>query len=152
MCRRTSAGLRAGGFREPEDVQIVARITEGDASKLAPMAADLIGQSVDLIVAVGPAAVRAVRAATSTIPIVASDLESDPVKAGFVASVARPGGNLTGTFLDFPDFGKKWLEVLKENTAEPRNGGRLLGPDDGRHPNQCCVSRSKDVEREDCHS
>jgi putative tryptophan/tyrosine transport system substrate-binding protein len=114
------SGLRAGGFREPEDVQILARITEGDTSKLAPMAADLVGQGVDLIVAVGPAAVRAMRAATSTIPIVASDLESDPVKAGFVVNVARPGSNLTGTFLDFPDFGKKWLEVLKE--AQPKLG------------------------------
>jgi ABC-type uncharacterized transport system substrate-binding protein len=54
------------------------------------------------------------RAATSSIPIVAIDLESDPVKSGFVASINRPGGNVTGMFLDYPDFSKKWLEVLKE--------------------------------------
>ena len=108
------SGLRAGGFREPDDVQVVARITEGDPTKLAPMAEDLVTQQVDLIFTIGPAAVRAARNATSTIPIVASDLESDPVKLGFIKSVARPGGNVTGTFLDFPDFGKKWLEALKE--------------------------------------
>jgi putative ABC transport system substrate-binding protein len=50
----------------------------------------------------------------TTLPIIAIDLESDPVGAGFIASFARPGGNITGIFLDFPDFSKKWLELLKE--------------------------------------
>jgi putative tryptophan/tyrosine transport system substrate-binding protein len=108
------SGLRASGFREPEDVEILARLTEGDPNKLAPMAADLVAQKVDLVIAIGPAALRALRAATSSIPIVAIDLESDPVKSGFVASISRPGGNVTGMFLDFPDFSKKWLELLKE--------------------------------------
>jgi putative tryptophan/tyrosine transport system substrate-binding protein len=108
------SGLRASGFREPEDVAILARLTEGDPNKLAPMAADLVAQKVDLIIAIGPPALRALRAATSSIPIVAIDLESDPVKSGFVASINRPGGNVTGMFLDFPDFSKKWLEFLKE--------------------------------------
>jgi putative ABC transport system substrate-binding protein len=107
-------GLRAGGFRQPEDIEILPRITNGDAALLASMAADLVERKVDAIMAVSPAAVRAVRAATNTIPIVANDLESDPVGAGFVASVRRPGGNLTGVFLDFPDFSKKWLEQLRE--------------------------------------
>jgi ABC-type uncharacterized transport system substrate-binding protein len=108
------SGLRASGFREPEDIEILTRLTEGDPNKLAPMAADLVAQKVDLIIAIGPAALRALRAATSSIPIVAIDLEGDPVKSGFIASVSRPGGNVTGMFLDFPDFSKKWLEVLKE--------------------------------------
>ena len=56
---------------------------------------------------------NAAKAATTTVPIVAGDLESDPVAAGFIVSNARPGGNITGTFLDFPDFGKKWLEFLR---------------------------------------
>jgi putative ABC transport system substrate-binding protein len=108
-----SSGLRAGGIR-PEQVSIVARATGGDAALLAPMAADLVARNVDLIEAVSPAAVRAAQAATAAIPIVAGDLESDPVASGFAASVARPGANITGVFLDFPDFSKKWLEALKE--------------------------------------
>jgi ABC-type uncharacterized transport system substrate-binding protein len=73
-----------------------------------------VARKVDLIAAISPAAVRAAQAATTTIPIVANDLESDPVASGFAASIARPGGNITGVFLDFPDFSKKWLEALKE--------------------------------------
>ena len=109
------SGLRASGFREPEDVEILARLTEGDPNKLAPMAADLVAQKVDLVIAIGPAALRALRAATSSIPIVA--IESRKWRSGkiwVVASISRPGGNVTGMFLDFPDFSKKWLELLKE--------------------------------------
>jgi putative ABC transport system substrate-binding protein len=106
-------GLRSGGLRSDE-VTVVLRATGGDGALLAPMAADLAARKVDVIIAVGPAAVRTARAATTTIAIVASDLESDPVASGFVSSYARPGSNITGTFLDFPDFAKKWLEVLKE--------------------------------------
>jgi putative ABC transport system substrate-binding protein len=80
-------GLRAGGFRQPEDVEILARVTNADAALLAPMAADLVERKVDVIMAVSPAAVRAVRAATNTIPIVANDLESDPLGAGYVTSL-----------------------------------------------------------------
>jgi putative tryptophan/tyrosine transport system substrate-binding protein len=125
------AGLRAGGFREPEDVELVAKITGGDAALLDPMAADLASRKVDLILAVSPAAVRAARSATTTIPIVANDLESDPVDAGFVASVARPGGNLSGVFLDFPDFGKKWLELLKETVPQLTSVGVFWDPATG---------------------
>ena len=78
------------------------------------MVAELVERKVDLIFAVSPVAVRAARLATTSIPIVAGDLESDPVASGFVASLVRPGGNITGVFLDFPDFGKKWLQLLKE--------------------------------------
>ena len=81
---------------------------------LTPMAADLVARNVDLICAQSSAAVQAARAVAGSIPIVAADLESDPVAEGFIASHARPGGNITGVFLDFPDFSKKWLEALKE--------------------------------------
>jgi putative ABC transport system substrate-binding protein len=93
---------------------VVTRAAGGNDALLAQMAFDLVARKVDLIAAISPAAVRAAQAATSVIPIVASDLESDPVASGFIASVARPGSNITGTFLDFPDFSKKWLEALKE--------------------------------------
>lgn len=109
-----TSGLRAGGLRVPDQVVIISSITDGNAALLAPMATDLVARKVNVILAVGPEAVRAARAATTTIPIAAVDLESDPIVSGFITSYARPGGNVTGVFLDFPDFSKKWLEALKE--------------------------------------
>jgi len=124
------AGLRTRGLREP-DVEIVSRVTGGDATLLVPMANDLAKRKVDLILAISPAAIRAARSATETIPIVAGDLESDPVDAGLIASVARPGGNITGTFLDFPEFGKKWLEALKEALPQVKSVGVVWDPATG---------------------
>jgi putative ABC transport system substrate-binding protein len=106
--------MRAVGYAGADRAEFLARSSGGDTTKLAPLAAELVAQKVDLIVAVTPSAVRAAKAATSTIPIVAHDLESDPVAEGYVASLARPGGNITGVFSDFPNFGMKWLELLKE--------------------------------------
>ena len=78
------------------------------------LAAELIEEKVDVVVAVSTAAVRAVQAASTTIPIVAHDLETDPVASGFIANYAQPGGRITGVFFDFPDFRTKWLELLRE--------------------------------------
>jgi len=97
------SGVRTAGFRESE-IQVLTKVTDGDATLLAPMAAELIKRKVDLIFAVSSAAVQAARSETTIIPIVTGDLESDPVDAGLIASVSRPGGNITGVFLDFPDF------------------------------------------------
>lgn len=107
-------GLRAVNYADADKIEFVVRASEGDPAKLGPLADDLVRQKVDLIVPISPSAVRAVKAATSTIPVVANDLESDPVASHFVASLARPGGNITGVFSDFPDFGTKWIELLKE--------------------------------------
>jgi putative tryptophan/tyrosine transport system substrate-binding protein len=107
-------GLRAAGYAGAGQAEIAVRASEGDPTRLAPLAADLAQAKVDVIVAVSPSAVHAAKSATATIPIVAMDLESDPVRSGFVASLARPGGNITGVFSDFPDFGMKWVELLKE--------------------------------------
>jgi putative ABC transport system substrate-binding protein len=63
---------------------------------------------------VATSAANVARAATKTIPIVAMDLETDPVATGMIASLAHPGGNLTGVFFDFPDFRAKLLELLRE--------------------------------------
>jgi putative tryptophan/tyrosine transport system substrate-binding protein len=67
-----------------------------------------------VILAISSVMVQAFRQATRTIPIVALDLETDPVGSGLVASFTHPGGNITGLFFDFPDFTKKWLELLRE--------------------------------------
>jgi putative ABC transport system substrate-binding protein len=107
-------GLRAIRYGDADRVEFLVRASEGDPTKLAALAADLVERKVDAIVAISPSALRAAKSATTNIPIVADDLESDPVGSGFVASLAHPGGNITGVFSDFPDFGTKWLELLKE--------------------------------------
>ena len=71
-------------------------------------------RDVKVLFAIGPAVVRLAHAATKSIPIVALDLESDPIRDGLVQNIARPGGNLTGMFFDFPDFARKWLQLLTE--------------------------------------
>ena len=107
-------GLRMAGYREGEQIQLVPRSADGDPTRLARLAAELMQEKVDVIVAVSTAAVRAVQAASATIPIVAHDLETDPVASGLIASYAQPGGRITGVFFDFPDFRTKWLELLRE--------------------------------------
>jgi putative ABC transport system substrate-binding protein len=124
------SGLQAGGFRA-EQFTLIPRVTGGNSTLLAPMAAELVSSNVNLIAAIGPAAVRTAQTATSVIPIVAIDLESDPVSSGFVASIARPGGNITGVFLDFPDFSTKWLEALKEGVPQLSNVAVLWDPATG---------------------
>lgn len=109
-----SAGLSAAGYRVPEQVEIISRFANDDPARLASLAAELIDRKVDVIAAVSTAAANAVRAATTTIPIVALDLETDPVATGMIASLAHPGGNLTGFFFDFPEFRTKLLGLLKE--------------------------------------
>jgi putative ABC transport system substrate-binding protein len=111
-------GLRVAGFRVPEEVEIISQVADGDPARLSPLAAELIARKVDAIAAISTGAVQIVRAATAAIPIIAHDLETDPVATGLVASLARPGGNITGFFFDFPEFRTKWLQLLQE--AVPR--------------------------------
>ena len=106
------------GYVEGRNLAIVYRLADGRTDRLPELAAELIGLRVDVVIALGPAALEAAKARTATVPIVASDLESDPVAAGFVAALARPGGNMTGTFLDQAEISGKWLELLK--TAIPK--------------------------------
>jgi putative tryptophan/tyrosine transport system substrate-binding protein len=107
-------GLRSEGFHAPDHVMLLSRVSDGDPSRLGPLLNELVAAKVDILIPVGPAAARASRSATSSIPIVAVDLESDPIESGWLASFAHPGGNLTGFFLDFPEFSTKWLQLLKE--------------------------------------
>ena len=125
------SGVRVGGFHEPGEIEVLKRLAGNDATLLALMAVNVVERSVDLIFAVSLSAVLAARSATSTIPIIAADLESDPVEAGFITSVTRPGGNITGVFLDFPEFGKKWLESLKETVPQVTSIGVFWDPTTG---------------------
>jgi putative ABC transport system substrate-binding protein len=81
---------------------------------LSQAATDLVRRNVNAIFAAAPAAVAAVSKATTSIPVVGIDLESDPVAKGYVMSLARPGGNITGMFLDIPELSGKQLVLLKE--------------------------------------
>jgi ABC-type uncharacterized transport system substrate-binding protein len=134
----------AGGL-PAEKVTIVQRLTGGDPTLLEPMAADLVARKVDLIFAVGPPAVRAARAATTSIPIVAGDLESDPLTTGFIAAIRRPGGNVTGVYLDFPDFSKKWLQALKEAIPQISTVAVLWDPATGVRQRQAVEAAAAEL-------
>ena len=112
--------LRQLGYVEGKTIAFVFHFARGKPEAFPGLAADLVRRKVDVILVSGPPGVRAARDATSTIPIVALDLESDPVQAGFARSVARPGGNLTGCFLDQPGLTGKWLELIGEVVSGPR--------------------------------
>jgi putative ABC transport system substrate-binding protein len=106
-------GLKSAGWGDGQ-VEIVVRYAETVSSRNAPLAQELVAAKVDVLAATAPVSVEAARAATKMIPIVASDLETDPVAAGIAATLARPGGNITGVYFDFPDFSTKWMQLLKE--------------------------------------
>jgi len=112
------SGLRASGYTAPAQVEFVARIADGDPARIAPMVEELIAKNVNLIIANGPPVLHVARSTTRTIPIVALDLETDPVASGVATSLGRPGSNITGVFLDFPDFTAKWIELLRESNPK----------------------------------
>ena len=112
------SGLRVSGYAAPAQVELVARIADGDPARIAPLVEEILSKKVDLIIANGPPVLHVARSATRTIPIVAIDLETDPVASGVATSLGRPGGNITGVFLDFPDFTAKWIELLVENNPK----------------------------------
>lgn len=118
-------GMLELGFVEGTHFTFELRSTHGNPDAFAVLAAELAALKVDLILAVGPAAVTAARQATRVIPIVAIDLETDPVQAGWVHSLARPGGNVTGLFLDVPALAGKWLELLQSAAPKGRRFGLL---------------------------
>jgi putative ABC transport system substrate-binding protein len=107
-------GLRDLGYVDGKNIAFEVRFAGGKPETFPGLAADLVRRKVDVLLTIGPAALRAARDATSAIPIVAVDLESDPVQAGFARSLAQPGGNITGLFLDQPSLAGKWLELIRE--------------------------------------
>lgn len=106
-------GLRKLGYVESKTAIIEWRYAEGKIDRLPALAADLVGQKVAVIVSGGPQTTRAARNATAAIPIVMA-FDNDPVRNGFVASLARPGGNVTGLSTLAPELSGKQLELLKE--------------------------------------
>jgi len=110
-----SRGIRESGFPAPAQIEFVVRATDGDPARIAPMTNEIIAGKVNVFIASGPPALRAARAVTRDLPIVAIDLETDPLASGVAASLARPGGNVTGVFMDFPDVTAKCLQLLEES-------------------------------------
>jgi len=106
-------GLRELGYVEGQNISIDYRWAEGQPDRFPPLAAELTQLRVDVIVTYNNPAVAALQQATRTIPIVAANM-GDPVGSGFVASFARPGGNITGFSGLSEELSKKWLELLKE--------------------------------------
>jgi putative ABC transport system substrate-binding protein len=111
--RAFQEGLRELGYVEGRNIAIEFRWAEGQYERLPGLAAELVRLNVTIIVAAGPNAIQAAKQATATIPIVMAAV-GDPVAAGFVASLARPGGNITGVSNMLPDLVGKQLELLKE--------------------------------------
>jgi putative ABC transport system substrate-binding protein len=105
--------LMAHGWVEGKDVEFAYARADGDSSRFAEAAGELVALRVDVIFADSAPAVRAAFAATRTIPIVAGDFTNDPIAEGYAESYRRPGKNVTGVFLDAPEFSAKWLEMLK---------------------------------------
>jgi putative tryptophan/tyrosine transport system substrate-binding protein len=122
------SGLRVSGYAAPAQVELVARTADGDPTRIAPLVEEILAKNVNVIIANGPPVLHVARSATRTVPIVAIDLETDPVASGVAASLAHPGGNITGVFLDFPDFTAKWIELLIEINPKLSRAAVLWDP------------------------
>jgi ABC-type uncharacterized transport system substrate-binding protein len=114
-------GLRELGYVEGQNIAIESRWAEGKYDRYPALAADLVRLKVDVIVAQSGEATQATRQATRTVPIIMS-LVMDPVGSGLVASLARPGGNVTGTSVMAPDLVGKQLELMKEVVPKVSRG------------------------------
>jgi ABC-type uncharacterized transport system substrate-binding protein len=106
-------GLRDLGYVEGKNVVIEFRTTRGKPGRYPELASELVGLKVDVIVAGGAGAIRAAKNASATIPIVMAHVK-DPIAVGLVASLAHPGGNITGISNLSPELSGKRLELLKE--------------------------------------
>jgi putative ABC transport system substrate-binding protein len=107
-------GLREDGHIVGESIKLETRWARGKPDLLPQLTQELIQLGADILVPTARPSIEAARAATTALPIVANDLETDPIASGFVASLARPGGNLTGVFLDAPTLCGKWLQYIND--------------------------------------
>ena len=133
------------GYIEGRTIEIEYRWAEGKVDRLPELAAELVRLRVELIVAAGDAPTRAAKAATSTLPIVMAT-SGDAVGAGFVASLARPGGNVTGMTAINPELGAKRLQLLRELQPQALRIAVLGNPGDASHAID--LRASQDASRE----
>ena len=111
-------GLRQLGYAMGQNIVIEYRFADGRVERIPPLVDELLKSGIDVMFAANPHAIRAAIQANRAVPVVGIDLETDPVRAGWVKSLARPGGNLTGFFLDIPELSAKQVQFLIE--AIPR--------------------------------
>ena len=128
-------GMRELGYVEGTNVIIEARFADGKFERLPALATELVRLKVDVIVATGTPSYRALQHATTTIPVVIT-VTVDPVSDGFAASLARPGGNITGLSLSAADLGPKLLELLKIAVPKLSRVAVLVHPENPAHPPQ----------------
>jgi putative ABC transport system substrate-binding protein len=107
-------GLRELGYTIGQDIIVEYRFGEGRIDRVPALVDELLRLKVDVLFAANPQAIRAARQATSTVSIVGVDLETNPVEAGWAQNLARPGGNVTGFFLDIPELSGKLIQFLTE--------------------------------------
>jgi putative ABC transport system substrate-binding protein len=117
-------GLRELGWVEGQTIAIESRYAEGNPDRLADLAAELVRLKVDVILVGNPFAAQAAKQATTALPIVIAG-GGDVVRLGLVASLARPGGNITGLSEQYADLVLKWLELLKEAVPQASHVGVL---------------------------
>ena len=137
-------GLRELGYVEGRNIAIASRWAEGKYDRLPGLAAQLVGLKVDIIVATAVPAIRAAKEATRTIPIIMA-VVVDPVATGLVASLARPGGNITGLSSMAPEVTGKQLEMLKEVVPAASLVAVLWNPTNAGNAPQ--VRRAQDAAR-----
>jgi putative ABC transport system substrate-binding protein len=125
-------GLTELGYVEGQSLAIEPKYAEGKLDRLPDLAGELVRLNVDVIVAGGSTAIRAAKNATTLIPIVMAH-GSDPVALGYVASLARPGGNITGLTHLAPELGGKRLELLKDIVPRLARVAVLTDPGTGGH-------------------
>jgi putative ABC transport system substrate-binding protein len=126
-------GMRELGYVEGTNLIIEARFADGHAERLPTLAAELVRLKVDAIVATSTASYRALQYATTTVPVVIT-LSFDPVGDGFAASLARPGGNMTGLAISAADLGPKLLELLTAAVPKVSRVAVLMQPGNPAHP------------------
>jgi putative ABC transport system substrate-binding protein len=125
--------LRELGYFEGQNVHFEYRWAEGKRDRLAELAADLLRHNVDVLVTTGTPAVRVAKQATRSVPIVMAQV-GDAVENGIVASLARPGGNITGVSFMNPEIQSKWLELVTEASPKIRRVAVLVHPDNLNRP------------------
>ena len=133
-------GLRERRYVEGQNIAIESRFADGKVEPLPTLAAELVRLNVDVIVTWGTPAVQAAKKATSTIPIVMA-AATDPVETGLIASLARPGGNVTGVNSGGVEVAGKILELLKELVPRATRVGILWNPDN--QANEITVAHTK---------
>jgi len=126
-------GLRDLGWVEGQNVELECRYADGQFDRVPNLVAELVRLKVDIIVTGGEVGIRAARKATRTIPIVMAN-SGDPVGTGLVASLARPGGNITGLSLLLPELGAKRLALLKEAVPQVSHVAILWNPTNAAKP------------------